>query len=89
MSDNFDIDFSYDGLCGCYKGKITSESIADVMDLIESTEFMSGDDQIDPVDAELLKGVIRKTVLDFVREQGCEDLIPSQYMEAVRNGGTA
>ena len=77
MSENFDIDFSYDGLYGRYKGKITSESIADVMDLIESTEFMSGDDQIDPV------------VLDFVREQGCEDLIPSQYMEAVRNGGTA
>ena len=89
MNENFDIDFSYDGVFGQYKGKITSESIADVMDLIESTEFMSGDDQIDPVDAELLKGVIRKTVLDFVREQGCEDLIPSQYMEAVRNDGTA
>lgn len=89
MNENFDIDFSYDGVFGRYKGKITSESIADVMDLIESTEFMSGDDQIDPVDAELLKGVIRKTILDFVREQGCEDLIPSQYMEVETDDGTA
>ena len=86
MNDKFDIDFSFDGVFGRYKGKITSESIADVMDIIESTEFMSGDDQIDPVDAELLKGVIRKMILDFVREQGFEDLIPSQYMKEVTDG---